>query len=292
MLRAKFVVPVIREIHTDISKFSSRNSGCDSKVSRKKAQSAVLSKCKEYADKLAQCPKPAGSCARCKWQFSDSTPECEVTSVVDNYGKVQQNLTNQAKSILADFQKESSSILRNLKKNIEISKNNEEKRLDEFSRDIKKRIQKLLVLDPPFGSCKRKSAMLLHHQTRQAFNNLQCDVLPRINRIQYIIDNLERDMLISIERAKSLALSCRKCKSSEALEKCIEENGKYAEKILEKTSEGVRFGLNKIDKVQREILDYHKATMLDLMKAYHKKNKALLEHLDNCIFEATNKRKR
>lgn len=215
-----------------------------------------------------------------------------MKSVVDDYGKVHENLTNQAKSILTNFQNESSSILSNLKKNIEISKNNEEKRLEEFSRDVKKRIQKLLVLDPPFGSCKRKSAMLLQHQARQAFNNIQCDVLPRIKRIQCIIDNLERDVLISIDRAKSLILSCRKCKNSDALEKCIEENGKYAEKILEKTSEGVRFGLNKIDKVQREILDYHKATMIDLMKAYRKKNDALLEHLDNCIFEATNNKKK
>ncbi|XP_012136180.2 uncharacterized protein LOC105661941 [Megachile rotundata] len=292
MLITKFIAPVTRKFHVGIPNVSLRNSLHSNNVSQRKPQdikkALAPSKCEEYRDKLAKCPKPR---KRQKWQFFQPKPKvCKVESVADNYKKARQEIADRTKLILTNFQDESRSVLDKFKKNLEISKNVEEKQLDELSNDVKKKVQKLIVLNPPFGSCKRKSIMLFEYRNRQAFNELQCGFLPQIRRVQYIIDNSQRDIQVTLDRARSLILSCRKCKDHEALKKCIEEKANYAEKILDKTSQNMKLNLDKIDKIQLEILEYHKEIMAEFMKEYRKKNKELLEHLDNCIYNIKNKR--
>lgn len=158
--------------------------------------------------------------------------------------------------------------------------------LQSIQQDIKKLLQKLLALDPSFGSLKRKSAMSLCNEVRQAFEEVDYETLPRLQRMKGTIENLEKDALSCIDRAKSLVLSCRKCKNPASLAKCIEENANYAEKILEKTEQSAQSGLIKVETLQREILKYHKASLSAITKDCREKSQEFLEHLNDCVSAA------
>ncbi|XP_076759798.1 uncharacterized protein LOC143428643 [Xylocopa sonorina] len=294
MLLAKLIVPITRKIHTDISQLSPRGRRCDSsvlcKTSRKVERQKVVPKCKEYQEKLAKCFRsPSGLC-RGK-RFSGAQPKCEMRSAVDDYQRAYESVTNRARSILADAQNETKSTLDQLTKDIKVSKNNEQIQLEQFLDNIKKTLQKLLALDPSCGSLKRKSAMSLGHQVCQAFDNVECDIVPQVKRIERMIEKLQRDVLGNIERAKSLILSCRKCVNPQALTKCIEENASYAEKILDKTTENTRVNLKKIEALQREVFKYHKATIIEISRKYRKECDAFLQHLNDCISAIRNQKK-
>ncbi|XP_033307090.1 uncharacterized protein LOC117209318 [Bombus bifarius] len=295
MLVAKFIVPVIRRIHTNIIKYSVQGKQC-SKTLCKRPQDVkketILSKCKKYQEDLAKCPKISKEQRCCKKLFAKPPPKCKERSVVDVYQKAYENVTKQSNAILNNIQNESKSMFVQLTKDIELSKNNEQVLVSGILHDIKKTLQKLLAVDPSFGSMKRKSAMSLNHEVRQAFENVEYDVVPRIKRIKVNIECLERDVLVCIDRAKSLILSCRKCKTPQALAKCIEENAVYAEKILDKTSQNAQTGLDKIESLQRGILEYHKASLTNVSQTCRKKGEAFLEHLNNCVTAAKNEQKR
>ena len=172
-----------------------------------------------------------------------------------------------------------------------MSKNNEQILVQGILHDVKKTLQKLLAVDPSFGSVKRKSAMLLNHEIRQAFDNVDCDVVPRVKRINVDIESLERDVQVCIDRAKSLILSCRKCENSQTLARCIEENAVYAGKILEKTSQNGQAGLDRIDSLQRGILRYYKESLTNVSQTCRQRSETFLKHLNDCVSAAKNEKK-
>lgn len=218
--------------------------------------------------------------------------QCKVKTTVDDYREAHENVTNQAQTILTEIQVETKSLLDKLKNDIEAYKRNEQGQLQEYFYGLKKQLQKLLLLDPSFGSMKRKTVLSLSEQIRQAFDELECNIAPQVKRLNEMNNNLERDIQFCVERAKSLVLACRKCKNPVTLGKCIEENGSYAEKILEKTSVNAKAGLAKIEELQREILEYHKSTISSVSKLYHGRSKELSQHLDDCIHAARHGRRK
>ncbi|CAL7937420.1 unnamed protein product [Xylocopa violacea] len=210
---------------------------------------------------------------------------------VDNYQKAYENVTNRAKIILVDARNETKSTLDRLIKDLEVSKHNEQIQLEGFLDNIKKTLQKLLALDPSCGSLKRKSAMSLGHQVRQAFDNVECNTVPQIKRIERMVEQLQRDVLGNIERARCLIFSCRKCVNPRALTKCVEENASYAEKILDKTTESARANVKKIEALQDEIFKYHQATIVEISRKYRKECDAFLQHLNDCISSIRSQKK-
>ncbi|XP_031773931.1 uncharacterized protein LOC116414810 [Apis florea] len=178
-----------------------------------------------------------------------------------------------------------------LARDIESSKKNEQVMLQGILQDIKKTLQKLLALDPMFGSHKRKSAMYLSNKVHQAFNDVEQNSIPQINRMIEIVDKLERDVSVCIDRAKSLIFSCKKCKTAESLAKCIDENTKYATKILDKASHNAQNSLNEMESLKRETLDYHKATLHCISRRCRKDSEKLLTHLNNCVLSVKNGKK-
>lgn len=194
-----------------------------------------------------------------------------------------EDITVHAKSILKKVQEESKSIVGRFKKDIEVAKSTDEVQLQEFSRKIKQRLEEILTLDPSSGSLKRKCALSLNYQIHHAFNNLQCDIVPKAKRVEEILQILERDILICIDRAKSLIVFCRKCKDPQALTKCIEDNADYAKQILDEASENAQVSLRKAEALKQDTLQCHKTAVAEIVEIYRKKHKVFLEHLDKCI---------
>lgn len=199
-----------------------------------------------------------------------------------------EDITGHAKSILKSVQEESKSILDRFKNDIEVAKTTDEVQLQEFSRKIKERLEEILTLDPSSGSLKRKCALSLNYQIRHAFNNLQCDIVPKAKRVEEILEILERDILICIDRARSLILFCRKCKDPQALTKCIEENADYAKQILDEAFKNAQVSLRKVEALKQETLQCHKTAVAEMIEIYRKKHKVFLEHLDKCIITIRN----
>lgn len=87
MFITKFIVPVTRKFH-NVSRFSLRKPRRNNKVLSEKSQNAkriiTSSKCKEYGEKLASCPKPSHGLLCCKKVFSKSIPEIKNACVKFN----------------------------------------------------------------------------------------------------------------------------------------------------------------------------------------------------------------
>ncbi|XP_076245356.1 uncharacterized protein LOC143185913 [Calliopsis andreniformis] len=213
--------------------------------------------------------------------------QCKTKSI-ETYEQVYEDITNHAKSILKNIEAESKFILNRCKNDVEVLKNKKEAQLQEFSHSVKERLDKLSILDPSAASLKRKCALSLNYQVRQAFTNAQCDIVPKIEKIKQTLKILERDVLICIDRAKTLVALCRKCNNPQRLDKCIEENTETAKQILNDAHKSVQVRLNKIEALRQETLQYHTATTAEVTAIYSKKYKTFLKHLDKCIFTIKN----
>lgn len=192
---------------------------------------------------------------------------------------------------MENIQTTSKIMIDQLARDMESTKSKEQVMLQGLLHDIKKTLQKLLALDPMFGSHKRKSAMYLSNDVHQAFNDVEQNSIPQINRMIEIVDKLERDVLACIDRAKTLIFSCKKCKTTESLAKCIDENAKYATKILDKASQNAQNSLNEMESLKRETLDYHKATLQCISRRCRKNSEKFLTHLNNCVLSVRNGKK-
>lgn len=112
---------------------------------------------------------------------------------------------------------------------------------------------------------------------------MQCDIVPKVEKIKETLKILERDVLICVDNARSLILNCRKCKNPQALNKCIEENADTAKQILDETLKSVQDNLHKVEAVRQETLNYHEKKIAEVIEIYRVKYKVFLKHLDKCI---------